>query len=84
MIEVASHPKHRALMMTTYGTGLRVSAELCAFKVGDIDAARMSIRVNQGKDAKDRYTLLSARLLIAPPVGSLAAKTVVVSRHVPA
>lgn len=82
MIEVASHPKHRALMMTTYGTGLRVSAELCAFKVGDIDAARMSIRA--AKTPRTRYTLLSARLLIAPPVGSLAAKTVVVSRHVPA
>jgi len=84
LIEVASHPKHRALLMTTYGTGLRVSVELCAFKVGDIDAARMSIRVNRGKDAKDRYRLLSARLLIASLLGGSAAKTVVVSRHAPA
>jgi len=62
LIEAATHPKHRALLMTTYGAGPRVS-ELCALKVGDIDASRMSIRVSQGKGAKDRYTLLSPRLL---------------------
>jgi hypothetical protein len=32
-------------------------------KITDIDAQRMSLRVEQGKGAKDRYTLLSARLL---------------------
>ena len=48
--------------MTAYGTGLRVS-ELCHLKVTDIDAERMVVRVEQGKGAKDRYTLLSARLL---------------------
>jgi site-specific recombinase XerD len=31
--------------------------------VTDIDSDRMTIRVEQGKDAKDRYTLLSPRLL---------------------
>ncbi len=50
------------MLVTAYGAGLRVS-ELCHLKVGDIDSARMTLRVEQGKGAKDRYTLLSARLL---------------------
>ena len=50
------------MLMTTYGAGLRVS-ELCHLKVSDLDSARMTIRVEQGKGAKDRYTLLSPRLL---------------------
>jgi site-specific recombinase XerD len=62
LIELTPNPKHRALLMTTYGAGLRVS-ELCQLKVSDIDSARMTIRVEQGKGAKDRYTLLSPRLL---------------------
>jgi len=56
------HPKHRALLATTYGAGLRVS-ELCRLRPADIDSRRMTIRVEQGKGAKDRYTLLSPRLL---------------------
>ena len=62
LLELTPNPKHRVMLMTTYGAGLRVS-ELCHLKVGDIDSARMTIRVEQGKGAKDRYTLLSPRLL---------------------
>lgn len=54
--------KHRTLLMTAYSTGLRLS-ELIALKPGDIDSRRMVIRVEQGKGARDRYTLLSERLL---------------------
>lgn len=54
--------KHRAFLMTTYGGGLRL-LEACRLKVADIDSDRMTIRVEQGKGAKDRYTLLSPRLL---------------------
>jgi len=48
--------------MTVYAAGLRVS-EAIALKVSDIDADRMTIRIEQGKGAKDRYAPLSARLL---------------------
>ncbi|MBI3326735.1 MAG: site-specific integrase [Nitrospinae bacterium] len=58
----AKNPKHRALLMTTYAAGLRVS-EVVHLQVTDIASDRRLIRVNQGKGHKDRYTLLSARLL---------------------
>ena len=48
--------------MTAYGGGLRVS-EVVHLRPKDIHSERMLIRVNQGKGHKDRYTLLSPRLL---------------------
>lgn len=54
--------KQRALLMTVYSAGLRVS-EVVNLKVTDIQRDRMSIRVHKGKGGKDRYTLLSDRLL---------------------
>jgi integrase/recombinase XerD len=58
----ARPPRNRALLMTTYAAGLRVS-EVISLKVTDVDSKRMTIRVEQGKGAKDRYTILSPRLL---------------------
>ncbi|MBC8549345.1 MAG: site-specific integrase [Candidatus Brocadiales bacterium] len=58
-----SNQKHRTLLMTTYSAGLRVS-EVVHLRVTDIDSKRMMIRVRQGKGRKDRYTVLSKRLLI--------------------
>lgn len=58
----ASLFKHRMLLMTTYAAGLRVS-EVCALKISDIDSQRMMLRIEQGKGQKDRYSLLSPRLL---------------------
>lgn len=54
--------KYRAALMICYGAGLRVS-ESVAVKVSDIDSQRMLLRVEQGKGHKDRYTMLSPRLL---------------------
>jgi len=56
------NPKHRVLLMSAYSAGLRVN-ELVHLKVTDIHSDRMMIRVEQGKGKKDRYTLLSKRLL---------------------
>jgi integrase/recombinase XerD len=63
LFKCASNRKNKALLMTTYGAGLRVS-EVVNLKLSDIDSSsRMTIRVSQGKGNKDRYTILSNRLL---------------------
>jgi integrase/recombinase XerD len=62
LFAAADNLQHRALLMTTYGGGLRVS-EVIKLRPNDIDSQRMMIRVVAGKRAKDRYTLLSVRLL---------------------
>ncbi len=57
-----SNLKHRALLATVYGSGLRVS-EVVKLKAEHIDSSRMMIRVEQGKGRKDRYTILSEKCL---------------------
>ncbi len=54
--------KNRAALMVCYGAGLRIS-ETVSLRIGDIDSKRMLIRVEQGKGQKDRYAMLSPRLL---------------------
>ena len=62
MLDATKNVKHRVIMMTTYAAGLRL-LEVARLRIEDIHAERMLIRVNQGKGRKDRYTLLSPRLL---------------------
>ena len=54
--------KHRAILSTCYAGGLRIS-EAVSLRPADIDGQRMVIRVEQGKGQKDRYVMLSVRLL---------------------
>lgn len=56
--------KHRTLFMVGYGAGFRIS-EACALQTTDIDRPRMLIHVRKGKGAKDRFVMLSPRLLTA-------------------
>ena len=55
-------PRDRALLMTVYGCGLRIS-EATQLKTSDIDRARMQLRVRNGKGVKGRVLPLSERLL---------------------
>ena len=57
-----THRRDRTLLLTTYAAGLRVS-EVVALQVAHLDSERMVMRIEQGKGRRDRYALLSARLL---------------------
>ena len=61
IICVPKNLKHRLILMTTYAAGLRAS-EVRRLKPEHIDSKRMLIKVI-GKGRKDRYTMLSAKLL---------------------
>lgn len=62
ILEAAGNLRHRALLMATYAAGLRVS-EVSHLRVADIDSERMALRIEQGKGARDRYSLLPSQLL---------------------
>lgn len=54
--------KYRSVLMLMYSSGLRIS-EACHLRPADIDSQRMVIRVEAGKGKRDRYSLLSRRML---------------------
>lgn len=62
LLEAIESTKHRAVVMTAYGAGLRIS-EVCSLQVEDIDSARMTIRVRHGKGDRARYVPLPERVL---------------------
>jgi integrase/recombinase XerD len=54
--------KHRAILTTCYAAGLRIS-EAVRLTPTAIDSQRMVVRVEQGKGQRDRYVMLSPKLL---------------------
>jgi len=58
LLNSADNLKHRAILMTIYGAGLRIS-EATNIRIKDIDSENMRILVRDGKGQKDRYTILS-------------------------
>lgn len=63
IIDHTNNIKHRCIVSLLYSAGLRRS-ELINLKITDIDSKRMLIRVEDAKGNKDRYTLLSSRVLV--------------------
>lgn len=62
LLESVASLKQRTILTTAYAAGLRVS-EATRLKVTDIDSQRAMPRVEQGKGQKDRYVMLSPKLL---------------------
>lgn len=62
LLVAMSRPNHRVTAMLAYGAGLRVS-EICRLCIDDVDAKRMVLRIRNAKRGRERYVMLSARLL---------------------
>ncbi len=62
LLEAAPGPKYKAALSAAYSAGLRVS-EVVALKVSDVDSERLLLRIEQGKGRKDRFAMLSPKLL---------------------
>jgi site-specific recombinase XerD len=62
LLEAAPNPKYKAALSVAYGAGLR-AMEVVALKITDIDSQRMLIRIEQGKGRRDRFAMLSPKLL---------------------
>lgn len=58
IIKCVSNIRYRALLMVTYGAGLRVS-EAINLRIKDIDKERMTLHIRCAKGGKDRYVILS-------------------------
>jgi len=63
LIEAAPNLKTQAALSVAYGAGLR-AGEVVSLTVTDIDSQRMVLRIEQGKGSKDRYAMLSPKLLL--------------------
>lgn len=62
LLAATESPKYRAILMTLYAGGLRIT-EACRLRLEDIDSKRMVIHVRHAKGNRDRFTILSPRLL---------------------
>jgi site-specific recombinase XerD len=61
-LDCVKKPKHRTILTTCYAAGLRIS-EAVRLTIAAIDSQRMVLRIEQGKGQKDRYVMLSPKLL---------------------
>lgn len=62
MLNACTNSKHKAIIALLYSSGLRL-AECAQLLICHIDSDRMKVRVENGKGARDRYTILSVRAL---------------------
>ncbi|MCB0374679.1 MAG: tyrosine-type recombinase/integrase [Sinomicrobium sp.] len=62
LIKVTSNLKHKTILLLIYSAGLRLG-ELLNLKIADIDSKRLNIHIVQAKGKKDRYVVLSEKVL---------------------
>lgn len=63
IINGVSNLKHKAILLTIYSAGLRIS-EVINLKISDIDSKRKTIIIKSAKGKKDRNSLLSEKLIL--------------------
>jgi site-specific recombinase XerD len=62
IIDSTNNLKHKCLLSIAYSAGLRRS-EVVGLRIEDIDSKRHLVKVFNGKGAKDRFTILSKKML---------------------
>ena len=63
MYKEITNLRDKAMFLTLYSTGVRIS-ELLNITIPDINRSRMQIFIKEGKGRKDRYVIMSKKLLI--------------------
>lgn len=61
-LEAVAGVRNRVALTTAYAAGLRIG-EVARLKVSSIDSKRMLLHIESGKGGRDRYAMLSPRLL---------------------
>jgi integrase/recombinase XerD len=64
LLEAIGSVKYRTIVLTAYGAGLRIN-EVCSLRVQDVDSQRNLLHIRDSKHGRDRYVMLSARVLVA-------------------
>ena len=64
LFSAAQNPKHQVILRLIYGSGLRRN-ELIKLRIKDVetDDGKCRLRINKSKGGKDRYTVLSSKVL---------------------
>ncbi|MCB0636601.1 MAG: site-specific integrase [Lewinella sp.] len=62
LFAVVRNLKHRAILMLIYSAGLRIG-ESVRLRIADVDFDRRTVFVKSGKGKKDRYTVLSEKMI---------------------
>ena len=63
LIKVTTNLKHKSLISLAYSTGMRLN-EVRLMKPTDIDAGRLEVRVSNGKGNRQRYTIISNKVIL--------------------
>lgn len=63
IIQAVSNLKHKCILMTIYSAGLRLG-EVINLRISDIQSKENCIFIRNAKGNKDRYTILSPKLLL--------------------
>jgi integrase/recombinase XerD len=62
LFKVVTNPKHRMVLMIAYSAGMRIG-EVIRLRPEDIDRERRMIHIRGAKGKKDRYTMLSEKIM---------------------
>lgn len=63
LFEAVTNIKHKTILMLIYSAGLQIS-ESIRLRKGDIDLERKTVFVKAGKGKKDRYSIISDKLIL--------------------